>query len=338
MQHTYPPAIVSSEIRVAQINAKGSKMVLLELRKIAEERQIDVMCIQEPYTFRGRIPYMPTSAQIITCGRKPYAGIMIFNSKITATLITQLSDEWTICLELRSSVGKFIMVTSYFQYSHEIGPYIQRFREINQLYANEKVIYTGDINAKSTLWHGRNTDKRGEEMEELISELNLEICNEPGNPPTFKNSTKGESNIDVTLVTQRAYIHIAEWHVGDGLTTSDHNIIFFNINKGSKQQPNNEDIVPKYNLYAINWQKVEEELKVPEITGGCDLNEKVRELTENIQQTISKFSPKPKQKKKYKYKVLESRARNPKKKMQNVSQSLSKNGSGRPQTSSLTII
>ena len=95
-------------IKIAQLNQQHSKLALHEIRRIAEERQLDIICLQEPYTRNGKIPFMPITAQIVTQGPNPMSGVIILNREIKVTKISQVSDEWTVCVEILTHIGKFI--------------------------------------------------------------------------------------------------------------------------------------------------------------------------------------------------------------------------------------
>nr|CAD7197115.1 unnamed protein product [Timema douglasi] len=102
--HT-PSMMTDSEnmIRMRQLNAARSTMVLHEVRKSAEERKLDVICLQEPYTLEGRVPHMPTTANIICTGRKPMSAVIVVNRGILVTKVNQYCDEYTTCVELMTS-------------------------------------------------------------------------------------------------------------------------------------------------------------------------------------------------------------------------------------------
>ena len=95
-----------------------------------------------------------------------------------------------------------------------------------------------DSNSKSPWWHSSFRDRRGENVEEFIFEFGLYVENKPFNPPTFENRAGAKSNIDITLTNHLAHLAVDGWSVGQGLTTSDHNIIYFDLN--SKLNRNNE--------------------------------------------------------------------------------------------------
>lgn len=81
------------------------------------------------------------------------------------------------------------------------------------------VLIGGDVNARSTLWHDRISDSRGDTVVEMISRRGLSVLNEPGFPPTFRN--RGSADLDVTLVTPLASRRVSDWKVSHDLTSSD---------------------------------------------------------------------------------------------------------------------
>jgi len=64
---------------VLQINAQGSRLVGSELKKFVEYHQIDLLCVQEPCFYRGKIIYFTMATRIAAYGDQPKAAIMCFN-------------------------------------------------------------------------------------------------------------------------------------------------------------------------------------------------------------------------------------------------------------------
>ena len=295
VQCVYASSVVNNKLRIGQLNANGSKDVLDEVKKSTEELQLDILCLQEPYSRNGKIPSFPITAKIISFGKQPMAAIIVLDKEITATVITQVTDEWTVCVEIGTNIGKYILVSMYFQHRHEIQPYLIKVRQICNMFTEDKIIICADSNAKSTLWDSPRTDDRGEEMEAILMELNLEVMNQPGNPPTYRGWAGGESYIDVTLTNQNASQDVLNWKVEDGITSSDHNVAWFTI--GGERIETTQQNELRYNINKTNWIKLEGLLRFPEITEGCDVNLAAQDLTKTIQQAIRKSTPQYKKRK-----------------------------------------
>ena len=108
-----------------------------------------------------------------------------------------------------------------------------------------------DANAKSTLWHADTIDERGTQLEEFISENNLIILNKPNNYPTYM-STRGQSNIDVTLSTENFIHHIKSWSVDNSCKASNHNLIMVELGKCNSADENwGKDL--GYNVKRGDW-------------------------------------------------------------------------------------
>mgnify|MGYP002716631080 CR=1 FL=1 len=133
-----------------------------------------------------------------------------------------------------------------------------------------------------------NGGERGYKLEELIMELNLEIINKAGNPPTFRSRFRGESYIDVTLTSRNMAAEIQDWKTLDGITTSDHNVVLLTIGRNNTSEPNlntrNTDCI---NLQTTNWVKVERTVQMPEVTAGCNVDNIAMELASAIKISIA---------------------------------------------------
>lgn len=63
--YTYENTVMTTKIKMGQINAMRSSLVMSELRQVAKELQLDIICIQEPYTRKGKATYEPKTARVI---------------------------------------------------------------------------------------------------------------------------------------------------------------------------------------------------------------------------------------------------------------------------------
>ena len=276
-------------LKIGQLNAKGSIAVMDQIKRYAEEEELDILCLQEPYVRGNKIISMPISAQVVTDGTHPKSAIIVFNKHITTTKIKQLCDEWTICVEIKVTSERYYIVSSYFQYRHEIDPYLHKISEICTLLGDEKLIITADANAKSVVWYSKENNEKGEKLLSTIMEHDLIVANQPGNPPTFRNTMGDESNIDVTLMSNKLRNYTYQWKVEDGATTSDHNIIRLNIKLCAEEEAAVEDMDEdelKYCVKKLNWGRIERLLRIPDVPQGCDVNHIAKTITSNIRNAI----------------------------------------------------
>lgn len=87
-------------------------------------------------------------------------------------------------------------------------------------------IICGDFNARSEIWFGTRTNRKGKQLEEFVLANDVYISNEPGFLPTFE-TINGISCVDITDGTTKNLIK--EWRVIEELTSSDHRVINFTL-------------------------------------------------------------------------------------------------------------
>ena len=105
---------IKEELKCAQINLKHSRVATANLMKYTADNKVDIICIQEPYINQGRTVGIDTQYKTFTAGEaRSRAAVIITNRKVDATLITQLSDEDTITLEITSGDTTIILASMY---------------------------------------------------------------------------------------------------------------------------------------------------------------------------------------------------------------------------------
>ena len=83
--------------------------------KYTADKKVVIILIQEPYINQGRAVGINTQYKTFTAGEaRSTAAVIITNRKVDATLITQLSDEDTITLEITSGDTTIILASTYF--------------------------------------------------------------------------------------------------------------------------------------------------------------------------------------------------------------------------------
>jgi D-hexose-6-phosphate mutarotase len=86
-----------------------------------------------------------------------------------------------------------------------------------------------DSNSRSTTWHDVLTNSRGKLLDEFFVSNQLHVIKEDGPRTTFQSS-KGSSNIDLTIVNKQMLAKIKDWEISEEESCSEHNIIKFNLN------------------------------------------------------------------------------------------------------------
>ena len=118
---------------------------------------------------------------------------------------------------------------------------------LEKLYNNRKFILLGDLNAKSTLWGSKQTDRRGNIIEKFLSNNNL-VCLNNGQG-TRLNRSGTLSHLDITFVSP-SLANVASWSVWDDNLGSDHYPIILELN----QEPMIEFVQKdRWNIKKANW-------------------------------------------------------------------------------------
>jgi hypothetical protein len=71
-----------------------------------------------------------------------------------------------------------------------------------------------DSNVRSKTWHDAITNKRGRLLEEFIMDNRLHIINEESRLTTFESS-RGNSNVDLTLTDNKMVTLVKEWQCNE---------------------------------------------------------------------------------------------------------------------------
>ncbi|CAK1541875.1 unnamed protein product [Leptosia nina] len=271
---------VRESLLVAQANLQRKDVATTELILEGQKRRMDMALIQEPYV--GREGKM-----------KEYRGTRVFQFVGKAD-------------KRKPTTRMCTCVSYYFEPTPTpIEPYLNELRRIQKL-VGPSVIFAGDANAKSDLWGGRITDRRGESLMGSISEMGAYVANE-GLTPTFDTYRGGKrysSYVDVTFHTANLLGLVGEWRVEEALTSSDHNTILFEIKKTKLKGTMIERTTRIYKTGKAHWTDFREKIGqllerksisveiLNKIGTEEELDRVVEEYTEMIKEVCEESLPK----------------------------------------------
>ena len=139
------------ELMCAQINLQHSRVATANLMKYTADNKVDIICIQEPYIHQGRAAGIDTKYKTFTAGEaRRRAAVIITNRKVDATLITQLSDEDAITLEITNCDTTIILASMYIDRQKPLEHDLDKVDKILQQAKRVGAIIAMDSNARST--------------------------------------------------------------------------------------------------------------------------------------------------------------------------------------------
>jgi exonuclease III len=230
------------QVRCIEINLQHSRSATDNLMKKMDDEEPDLILIQEPYEYRNRITGVDKKYRILfTAGTgKHRAAIIIINSTIDAILITKLSDEDTVLVEIIHEKWKFFAASMYFDLEDQIENNFTKKDELMRFVKGGRILIAVNSNSRSKTWHDSKTNSGGRKMEESLVSKDLHITNEESERPTFFNS-RGSSNIDLTIANNNLIAEVKEWEISNEDSLSDHNYIQYKISKGGDCNQNNSN-------------------------------------------------------------------------------------------------
>ncbi|KAG5882700.1 hypothetical protein JTB14_011335 [Gonioctena quinquepunctata] len=284
-----------SKILVGQINLQKSRPATLELRQVAENLRLDMVLVQKPYAYidpagKWRIPGFSTY-KIAACSReRPLAAIIILNQKPDALRLRTDSEQHFTAIKFQTARRKELLVGSiYCNPTSEIIPLLEAIGNMASKHVLAPMIFEGDFNAKSNLWHSRIENDRGLEVERFLAEEDMFVLNRLNEPDTF-STVNGTANIDLTIVDSRAHRAPHTWKVLEDQVASDHRLIIIEI--GWDLTAVEPDLGPtKYNVRRVNLEKlnqlspgVELRLRNQRLTNESELKHEIQKLTNEMVQ------------------------------------------------------
>lgn len=212
-----------------QLNLNHDTRVTGEVREVLGMHGVDLLLMQEPYTcVRRGITGLGSAAKVACAEGLPKAAIMSVKDEVNMVILRHLTTEHCVCAQVNTPSGSFYAISSYFQFSDSVEPYLNHLGLVLEALKGERYIISIDANAKSPMWGGRVLDERGIAVEEFIGQHGLILLNDPVQIATYSHGGK-ETYIDLTMVSRNMYQHIKRWTVLDGVTTSDHRVLEIRI-------------------------------------------------------------------------------------------------------------
>lgn len=247
------------ELKIIQLNAQKSKNVAADLKnKVGKE--IDLIVLQEPYAFKGKVKgYSSLQTRVLQPNvSNPQVAIIIYNNDIDVMQISAENSEHIIVAQLMIRGDELFVISIYFQYSHEVEPYLALLDKIIRKLGNKKILICADVNANSTHWFSKYTDQKGEKVYDFIIENGLVLLNEPNNSPTY-STVLGESNIDISL-SSNVNRNKIKWKVLPNYTFSDHNVILIELSFNNLEPRNLIKREAVFNIKKADWDDFKKQI------------------------------------------------------------------------------
>ncbi|KAJ4440558.1 hypothetical protein ANN_08703 [Periplaneta americana] len=97
-------------LKFFQENLQHSRAATSNIAQLIIESRVDISLLQEPYTVNNKIAGIPKSMRTYVCGEgRRRAAIIISNNNVDATLISQLSNEDCVVMEIHHKEKKFFI-------------------------------------------------------------------------------------------------------------------------------------------------------------------------------------------------------------------------------------
>ena len=155
---------ITQQIKCYQVNVQHSKASTVNLMQMISTDKKGMALIQEPYQYQSKLTG-------ITKGHRTFAyrekkrrpAIIIQGDTIDALLITQLSDNDAVLLEINYEKLSFYAASVYFDYNEPID-IIKRVERILKFTKWKKTLLAIDSNSRSTTRQDIKNKPRGESI------------------------------------------------------------------------------------------------------------------------------------------------------------------------------
>ncbi len=276
------------DINLLQVNLHKGKPATTELNKW----KYDVALVQEPNITSGSKLSLIQHPRKYFCKERARAAV-ILTEDLEYWPIDSLStrDLAVIALDADEQTGTIILASGYMDINEDAPP-----AEFNLLvdYCNSKripLIMGVDSNAHSVTWGEKDTNPRGERLEEWVVSNNLFIQNVGSTATHTPENGARDTIIDLTITNSRAKEMVKNWKVDDQITFSDHRMIRFST-KDVKQKDHH--LTRSYS--KANWAEFSRLISLSKVILGAedsalDLEAVAESIVSNIQEALDQIAP-----------------------------------------------
>ena len=276
-------------LKVIQLNLHKTKTAGFDVGHWMEKHPGTIALIQEPNVNNKTVTKVHFNTQLIydRNNDNPRAAIVAPRGLGIWEVPNLNSGDVAVGL-LKDDKTSLLIISAYLDITAKKGKIIPDNLTQAITFANNnnyQLVIGMDSNSHSTLW-GRQTNSRGEELEEYLARHNLDVFN-VGRKPTFIG--RGTNTcIDITLGNN---IKVVNWRVSDQITSSDHLPILFEI-----ADIDSDRIGETLNFDRTDWGRVNSLISanifnVPDIVDPDWLDSRVSDLGELIEYAIRRFTP-----------------------------------------------
>ncbi|GBN28168.1 hypothetical protein AVEN_148467-1 [Araneus ventricosus] len=217
----------TSFLRCGLLNLNHAQAASAQLEQDLINRDIEVICVTEPYVTNGHVAGISTKYLKIYKEGNPRV-VTLINPNYNFVPILVSRDIIAVNIDVNSV--NILCINVYCSPSEDLEPSLVTLDGILNNYQDNLIVINGDFNAKIPAWGLTRSDSRGLELLNFVLRHDLDIRNYIDSPPTFE-SIRGKSWIDLTIAKNFRREQIVDWRVLQEITTSDHNMIIFNIVK-----------------------------------------------------------------------------------------------------------
>jgi Reverse transcriptase (RNA-dependent DNA polymerase)/Endonuclease-reverse transcriptase len=265
--------MISSSIKVLQVNLNRSAPATESVLQIAIELKIDLIIVQEPWvTLRptGTIDYLdtrsvlhPSFSQILPADLTYRPRTLVYIAKGFKPLVTITStspkDSDLLIIDIIEGYSKIQLLNIYNEADQSgVGPNtLDRCLYSRILQPNS--ILLGDFNTHHPWWDPLAKPSPGADiLVDWFENQDLALLNIPGTGTFFRPNLARESVIDLTLATSSLASRIEDWQILPDLG-SDHFGLLFTIN-GTNTESVDNSLQLKFNTSLANWNLFSEKL------------------------------------------------------------------------------
>jgi hypothetical protein len=166
---------IESNIKCLQINLQRCKAATAHLMKYIENKNIDILLIQEPYFAKGKVCDFSSKYRIYYCEsvERAKTAIIVINDLLQVVYIKTFIKDYLTVISVKFRNKLYYMFSLYCSPEQDLNRELQFLKSALIALKPQNVVISIDSNAKSRVWFSNSDDFRGELINDFIAENNL---------------------------------------------------------------------------------------------------------------------------------------------------------------------